>query len=705
MAFNEKQMKAINTIDGPVMVVSCPGSGKTTVVVNRARKIVDSGIPEERILVITFTKASAEEMKERYIKEFGETNIVFATIHSICLMMLKKAYGLTNDKIITFSEQYQIMTEWLKDEDIKDLDIAIPMVYTGISYCNNRNIGPSEYRFEEDLVTKETFIQIFNDYKEYKHNKGLLDFDDILLMTKELLEQRTDWLAYFQSMFQYLMIDEYQDTNKIQADIFYAIAKKHQNICVVGDDDQSIYAFRAADSSIMMNFEKEFPNCQKIFMDTNYRSCPEIISHASALIQNNEKRFKKDFKVGRKDEGKVTFIESNDSVEEIIESLEQIMKEKKNPEDYAILFRMHSQASLLINQLITKKIPFQAADKFKDIHDSIIYQDILSFWRLANNKALPYDFQKVINKPNKFFKRQDFSHIKGVVGVNRTEIFKVIDNIEEDWKRRQNREKMRDFLNNLLYMQNKVPKDFFEELEHGVGYIKYIKEYCDWTCKSEDEMLTLYNTLKKEALKHATMQEWFDSVQQQKMIMLEKRKGKDNKEGFILSTFHSSKGLEWKNVIILDANEGFCPISKAQTDDDIEEERRLFYVAMTRAKDNLKIYSIAHDSKHPISRFVNEAYVPAEVEFADGTTKEEREIEIKKRKADELLKEPERVKKEENNEVLGDFIIPFGMANHCEIKDVEERVLRWYVNNIHEESKYFFVAEKITEFLKNATTI
>lgn len=704
MGFNQKQMQAINTVNGPVMVVSCPGSGKTTVIVNRAKHLIDIGIPEARILIITFTKASAEEMKERYINKFGPTSIVFATIHSVCLAMIKQAYGLKNDVIISASEQYQIMTDWLKDEAIKDLDVVIPMIYTGISYCKNRGISPQEYSFEEDVISEELFCDIYNQYQEYKDKKGLLDFDDILIMARDLIYERKDWLAYFQSLFQYIMIDEYQDTNKIQADIFYALARVHQNICVVGDDDQSIYAFRAADSSIMMNFEKEFPNCTKIFMDTNYRSCPQIIEHASAVIRNNTIRFSKKFQVGRRDKGTVRFVSSTDTVDEVIEMLQTVYKDKtKNPEDYAVLFRTHNQASLLINQLISKKIPFQAADKLKDIHDNIIYQDILSFWRLANNKALPYDFQKIMNKPNRFFKKQDFAHIKGIVGINRTEIFKVIDNIASDWQRRAAREKMKELLNNLMYMQNQTPDIFFDILERDIEYLEYLKDYSNWTNKSLDEILTIYEILKKEAKKYYTMTEWIDSVKQQQIIMLQKKKKDNKKEGFILSTFHSSKGLEWKNVIIIDANEGYSPISKAQSDEEIEEERRLFYVAMTRAKDNLTIYSLAFDSKHPVSRFVTEAMKPVEVEFAEDEKIEKKEKNTECIKLADIPQKPESIAKEE--EKTEDFVIPFGIAKDCMIQDTDAQVLRWYMDNIQKGSKYFFVSENIQKYFSEKTAV
>lgn len=720
MGFNKKQLEAIHTIHGPVMVISCPGSGKTTVVVDRAKEIVESGVDGNRVLVITFTKASADEMKERFEKKYGDMGIHFATIHSVCLMMLKQAYGFGVDKLISASEQYQIMTDWLKDEDVRDLDTVIPAIYTGISYCNNRLMDPLEYEPDDaNFVGKKLFKTLYDNYMEYKTQKGLFDFDDILTMAKELLEARPDWLEYYQNYFQYLMIDEYQDTNQVQADIFYMIADRHRNICVVGDDDQSIYGFRAADSRIMMNFKKRFPECKEIYMDVNYRSCPEIISHADALIQNNQIRFKKNFQVGRsaQDKGSVTYLpvdysKYNDIEENILDEIKKIIQQGENMEKYAILYRTHAEVSLLVNMLISNKIPFKAADRIPDIHDSIIYQDILSFYRLANHKAQKYDFSKVLNKPNKFFKRNDYNEIMGIAGSFRREIFDIIDQIESDWQRRQARAKMKEYLENLSMLEGKQPKEFFIILEKLIGYDTWMKDFCEYANKSFDEMRTLYETLKKEALKHSSMQEWFDSVHTQKMILLEQKRNKNKKDGkaVTLSTFHSSKGLEWENIYIISANEGKSPSKKAKTADDIEEERRLFYVAMTRAKENLTIMYEPNDPSKKIfvSRFVKESKRGNPVIYAENSDFEEAALinkivnenavkEVPKTEIAAMIK-PENLATKTGHPV-DDMVIPFGPAAHYKICDISRPVLIWYINNIPDTSKYAPYKKQILDYL------
>lgn len=617
MGFNNKQQEVINTINGPVMVVSCPGSGKTTVIVERANNMVKSGINEENILVITFTKASADEMKKRYIDKYGETNIHFGTIHHICLFILNKAYGISVDNIIKTNEQFHFISDMVKDIKIKknDLDILIGNILNEISSIKNKNLDVEE--FESDaLLDPDEFRKIFKEYEKYKKENNMVDFDDILIMCKECLSNYPEILSFWQDQFKYLMIDEYQDTNVIQAEIFYMLADKHKNICVVGDDDQSIYGFRAADSSIMLNFEKEFPTCKKIFMDTNYRSRKEIIKYAGNLIQKNNVRFEKDFKAGREAGGKVKFrnMPIIEEIDTITEELLKAMHDGKNLSNYAILFRTNAQASNFVGKFIKEGIPFYAVDKFDNIHDSLIYQDILAYYRLANNCGKYGDFSKIVNKPTRYLKQAAFLNIDS---LNDRPIMKVIDDYDFDanWKRKNARESLLDLIQSIKLLKDATPKSFFKRLESLIMYKKALKEYAEYTGLSYDDLNEVFSLLRNEAVQFDTMEDWIANVEKQNMLLQEMRNTKAQElkaKGVNLLTFHSSKGLEWDNVYIVDANEGMAPYKKAisaaekaQSELPIEEERRLFYVAMTRAKENLHIFYDGN-AKEP-SRFINEA--------------------------------------------------------------------------------------------------
>lgn len=608
MAFNEKQQEVIDTINGPVLVVSCPGSGKTTVVVERAHKMVESGIIPWHILVITFTKASAEEMKQRYVNKFGDCGITFCTIHSVCLFMLSKAYGLTAAQLIQPGEQYSFIQTMIGDEDISDIETATKNILQEIGWVKNRDLNIDKYE-SESLEDPMAFRRIFKGYEKYKKERNIFDFDDILIITRNYLRDNENALAFWQDYFQYLMIDEYQDTNTIQAEIFYAIARKHRNICVVGDDDQGIYGFRAADSSIMMNFEKEFKGCKKIFMDTNYRSAGEIISHARMLIDKNTERFPKDFKVGRTDlKGTIKYIDIDEfrEAERICEELKLDKEAGKDMSKTAILYRNNNQASGIVSFLIKNEIPFSVSDSFEDVHDSIMYQDILAYYRLANDQAKYGDFAKIINKPTRYLKQSNFLKVDG---LDIKAILKIVDEkVDERWKRMQARDSLRMLVSDIKALSELPPKKFFSHLEKSIHYLLWMRDYASYANQEYADLLSKYKVLKSEAFSHNSMEDWFIEVEKQKKIIQEKKKKKnreDKEKGVRLSTFHSSKGLEWDKVYIIDANEGIAPSRKATTDKDIEEERRLFYVAMTRAKTELYIY---FDSmgKEP-SRFLEES--------------------------------------------------------------------------------------------------
>ena len=609
MGFNTKQQEVIDTLDGPVMVVSCPGSGKTTVIVERTKALIDNGVNPDNILVITFTRASAEEMQARYIKKYGNCGVRFSTIHSVCLFMLKKAYQneRLHENLIKEGEQMQFVQQLLHDlMNRNDLNELTKQILSEISYIKNRNIDISDYE-SKNVEEPDIFRTVYREYEKYKTERGMFDMDDILIQCKKVLDTYPHILKFWQEKFRYLMIDEYQDTNTIQAEIFYAIAGDSANLCVVGDDDQAIYGFRAADSSIMLNFKKDYPECRQIFMDTNYRSFPEIIKYADNLIQHNNVRFEKKFEVGNHGgEGVVKFTETDtaDTIKQIVSDMKQIQKENGNLSDYAILYRTNRQASLYISAFAKNEIPFSIADPSDDVHNSIIFYDILTYYKLAHGDGQYGDFAKVINKPSRYLVQKEFMKIKG---LDRQAVMKVIDKHPDDWKRSRQRASVSLLISNIQKLESKTnPKDYFTWLEHALEYTVWLKEWCKYTGSVFSDQYEIFKYLKEEASHYDTMQEWFEDVEIMKRLIEEKKKKKnadDKENGVRLTTFHSSKGLEWKKVYIIDANEGITPSRNAEKEEEIEEERRLFYVAMTRAKEELHIY--ANEMKE-VSRFVVE---------------------------------------------------------------------------------------------------
>lgn len=609
MPFNDKQEEVINTTEGPVMAVSCPGSGKTTVIVERVHKLIENGVNPFNILIITFTKAAAEEMQSRYEAKYGATSARFATIHSICLFILSKAYA--NDKLyehlIRSGECKQTIQQLLMSEMKRnDINALTDAVINEISNVKNRGLNINKYQ-SVNIEDADIFKTVYKEYEQYKKKRNLIDFDDILILTKDLFAKYPQILAFWQDYYKYIMIDEFQDTNDIQAQIFYSIAKNHNNICIVGDDDQSIYGFRAANSSLMLNFDKQFPNCKKIFMDTNYRSCSDVINVANKLIQHNAVRFEKDFKVGRTElNGSVVYyeVETKDMIDKIIFDIQKKQEQNEDLSEIAILYRNNSQSSCLVNRLNKLNIPFSISDTSDEIHNSTLFYDLQTYYALSSGNGQFGDFAKIVNKPTRYIKQKDFAKIKG---LDETAIMKIIDSYPEGWQRSQMRRSVRELISDLHDLGTKdKPKQFFAFLEYRMDYLLWLKDWCDYTGSIYADMLDIYKALKEEAMQNDTMEDWFREVKELQRILEEKKKKKssDDEKGVKLTTFHSSKGLEWTTVYMIYANEGSTPSRKAETDADIEEERRMFYVAMTRAKQNLIIFA---DANKPISRFIKES--------------------------------------------------------------------------------------------------
>ena len=297
MNFTEEQNKIINQIEGHVLVVACPGSGKTTTMLERVNHMIKTGISPSEILVVTFSKAAAMEMNTRFAKKYGNYPVCFATIHSICFSILRKQFNLSAQNIIKEWEQIKHFKQLLKSDIPKAyVDDAAKYIISTISSARNAGLDPLKVHDTITFAgTEIIFAPLYNSYVKLKKDTGKIDFDDMLIMCRDLLKQKPLVLVQYQEMYKYIIIDEYQDTNIIQAQIFYMLSERYGNLCVVGDDDQSIYGFRAADSSIMLNFKKKFPDAKRFSLSTNYRSGRKIVHHAELLIGKNKVRFRKKF--------------------------------------------------------------------------------------------------------------------------------------------------------------------------------------------------------------------------------------------------------------------------------------------------------------------------------------------------------------------------------------------------------------------------
>ena len=586
-----QQQKAARTMQGQVLVIACPGSGKTTVIIERVHNLTTKVNPAS-ILVITFTKAAAEEMKNRYKKKYGETKVVFCTIHSICYSIIKREFGLDASNILKDAEQYEFFRGYLINRvSGVDLDEYIKDLLLEISYVRNSRTKPE--LFESKKCSSSEFVEYMKAYAAYKTEENKIDFDDMLIICRQTLIHKPDVLAYWKKKYPYIMIDEYQDTNRIQADIFLMLAGKNGNLFVVGDDDQSIYGFRSADSSIMLDFGKWYPACTKIELNTNYRSAENIIEVASNLIQKNTVRYQKQIIGKRKERGEVILSSFENTYEQAKAIISDIKTKHSRGVPYneiAILYRCNVQNLLLVSLLLSREkdqIPFYTTEIPKDIHNEFIFADLMTYWRLAEGSWKKGDLQRILNRPGRYLKAEVFKNCP----FELNEMLQRCKNLPNKENAKNN---VFDLFWQIKKLKGKKPTEFISYIMNTMRYKEWLHTYCEYIGKEEEALFGIIDVLQKEASQFQTMQDWYDYSQFYAMKLQEMKRNPET-SGVCLSTFHSAKGLEWKNVFVIDCNEEVTPSKKAQSPEEYEEERRLFYVAITRAKDELNLMYVKHN--------------------------------------------------------------------------------------------------------------
>lgn len=596
---NIAQEKAIDHVDGPCLVISGPGSGKTTTMIRRIHHLLEIGKDPRRILMVTFSKAAAEEMQARYVRMYGKNpGIRFQTIHAFCytVLRLEGLYGKEN--ILSDADAKDFLFRQAKSlpmtNDAWDLALSIA---TEITVIKNDYIDMQSY--QPKCCEKKYFLEVFNAYEEMKNSRHLIDFDDMLIKCKEFFEKNPARLAAWQKEYQYVQCDEYQDTNKIQRDILYMLTAKTHNLTCVGDDDQSIYGFRGADSSIMLNFKKDFPKAEIIEMGTNYRSANKIVHVSDVLIKKNTERYLKDLVSHRgKDgiEGAVQIKKYRGKSEELkdITSLIKKKHEQGIPYDQmAILFRTNTEVQYPVTHLSKENIPFNSLDTATTIYDSFIFSDIQSYVRLSAGCPNSQDLYRVLNRPQRYWKDSAFSHAEYSQKGFQNALYYLAK--DAYWKYEAALKKADEWMNRFgpgVVTMESSPSMIFKGLcgKGSVHYDKYMEQYAKFRNMDFFDLKETYDSLLQDSKHFATIEEWFRYGENFSRFVREKSKEKD-KDGVVLSTMHKAKGLEWKIVYIIDCDTGVIPHKSAKTQKEREEERRLFYVGMTRAKDELVICS------------------------------------------------------------------------------------------------------------------
>ena len=621
---NENQLKAVNHLDGPCMVLAGPGSGKTRVITYRiANMVVNKNIKPTSILAISFTKASSIEMKNRALSlsnDFRMNKVTYGTFHSVFFRILRYFENYNIESILDEKTKRIGLKNILKGLNIEnaDDDETIGQVINEISYVKNELMDKRD--FKSEVLTNDEFIKVYNFYEEYKQQMNKIDFDDMLIKTYELLKNNKAALDRVRSVYRYILVDEFQDINKVQFEALKLIANPSNNIFVVGDEDQSIYGFRGSRPDFLLEFEEYFSNTKKVLLDINYRSKGEIINIANRLIEKNTNRYEKVIKCGQGNGAKVNYISPEDSEEEAV----YIAKDIKNKvqenyteyTDFAVIYRTNIQSRALVDVFMDMRIPFVVKDSIVTIYDHWAAQDILAYLRIGVNPNSNKDWIRIINKPFRYISKDNLNLIKDEPDfinslINKCDLHpkqvKTINDLDID----------------ISYVKGLNPKNAISYIRTTLDYDRYILDYCTNRKIKTNGLIEILNELESSATNFKTIQEYLEHIERVKSEIVDNKNNKET-DGVIFTTMHSAKGLEFKNVYIIGANEGTIPHEKSYEIDDeekkndqIEEERRLMYVAITRAEENICISSPINKYGKRVSksRFVEDIKAPTKKEM------------------------------------------------------------------------------------------
>ena len=605
MKRNPSQLRAIAHLSGPMMVLAGPGSGKTSVIVERTAYMTREGkIPPSSVLVVTFSRAAAKEMKERFLKFTRQTStaVTFGTFHGIFYGILKQAYNLGAGNILSEDEKYTILKELTLEhgQELAQEGDFPEDVAKEISIVKGGRISLEHYY--SSCCPDEVFRQIYTGYQKAIRQRRKLDFDDMLLCCYELFNKRKDILAAWQNKFQYIMVDEFQDINHLQYDIVRMLAKPRNNLFIVGDDDQSIYHFRGAKPEIMLNFTKDYPEAKQVLLDVNYRCSSNILQTAMNVIDCNKKRFPKQLSTPNKAGSPVKLLEYDNPREEYM-SLAAALKKRLDGEeaieDTAVLFRTNQEAEGLVGALMEYQIPFTMKEQLPNLFRHWISRNLQAYLKMAAGDRSRKTFLEIMNRPNRYIARDALGSSTISFGELR-EFYK-----DKDWMC----DRITTLETHFRILSTLAPYAAINFIRKGMGYEEYLMEYAQYRKIRPEELLEVLNRLQESAKGMKNLEEWEAYIEEYTRKLAEQAKKQETKkEGVVISTLHAVKGLEYDKVYIMNVNEGSIPYKKAVLEDALEEERRLFYVGMTRAKKELMLCYVRrqYEKERDPSRFLEE---------------------------------------------------------------------------------------------------
>ena len=618
---NTAQQKAVCHETGPMLVLAGPGSGKTTVLLCRISRLLERGLAKpQEILALTFSKAAAEEMKSRFENLNGASGVSFGTFHSIFFRILRSRYGWNVEQIFQEEERRNILRNSIEAEkwDIPDLEEYISQFFSQLSLMNSELEQPN--RFTPVGMPVEEFRKLYRAYEGYKERHEKLDFDDMLTQCYQLLREDAAVREYWQRKYKFILVDEFQDVNQAQFACLQILAEKHQNLFVVGDDDQSIYAFRGARPDFLLHFPTLYPAAKKVTLNTNYRSKERIVNLSERVIGNNEVRFVKNMKGIGEAGDKVTFFLAEDAAKEaahIAEKIGRLLDEGVPLTEIAVIYRTNLQGGAFARELYKRGIPYDLRDNSGNVYEHWVAKDLLAYLLLAENEESDSALRRILNKPKRYIGKDLLAEAE-TMPYTLLRSFFVCPSLK-GWQE-ENLENLRIDLNQI---RKRTPYDAVKYIRKVIGYDEYLEEFAAYRRTSAQVLQEIADEIMETAKDCADVRSFREQLERLSLQMKEQSRKKGQKRnGVALMTMHGAKGLEFRAVFLPSLVEGIVPHEKGM--DTVAEERRLFYVAMTRASEKLCLSAILqrYEKERKPSRFLAEMGLDAEMAFRKNKEKE-----------------------------------------------------------------------------------
>ena len=622
---NPRQMEAVVHKDGPILVLAGAGSGKTTVLIARVAKLIESGVRPWNILTITFTNKAADELKNRLVTKLGEEaqDVFASTFHSMCVRILRRdAEMIDLPKSFTIydtDDSLRVIKKCLKNLNMEEKQFPPKPLLGAISHAKERLEDPQDMASLAERngdYRMSVTARVYAAYQKELHEAGALDFDDLLCETVRLFKTHPEVLEYYQNRWHYIMVDEYQDTNHVQYMLVAMLAAKNKNLCVVGDDDQSIYKFRGATIENILSFERQFPGAKVVRLEQNYRSTQNILSAANEVIAHNTERKGKNLWTSNGDGSKITIrrcVDEDGEASFIANKVLDGIGRGENYCNFAVLYRMHAQSASLERAFMRAGVPYKIIGGLK-FYERKEIKDMLAYMSVIANHADNLRLERIINEPKRGIGATTLAaaqHISDVTGMSLFEVFEHSDEYIDLMKKSSVLKSFTDTIKELEEMAEDFDAaEFFDALCEKTGYTEMLRaQGLEGETRLENVGELKTNMIKyQDAAENAGLSGFLEEV-----ALFTDLDRMEESDSVLMMTLHSAKGLEFDNVFVIGAEEGVFPGMQAIYDfNEMEEERRLAYVGITRAKHNLFITAAAsrmifgQTNHNRLSRFVEE---------------------------------------------------------------------------------------------------